>query len=91
MFYRYQSSILHAFYGYPFGYPWISMDIHALTCYEFSIQGWHGRLSNLLYKTDSVVQSQIIKHQKVRLTVCVAVLGLATTDLSRQETENSMS
>jgi len=27
------------FYGYPFGYPWISMDIHALTCYGFSIQG----------------------------------------------------
>jgi len=29
------------FYGYPFGYPWISMDIHALTCYGFSIQGAH--------------------------------------------------
>ena len=27
------------FKGYPFGYPWISMDIHALTCYGFSIQG----------------------------------------------------
>ena len=27
------------FYGYPFGYSWISMDIHALTCYGFSIQG----------------------------------------------------
>jgi len=27
------------FYGYPFGCPWISMDIHALTCYGFSIQG----------------------------------------------------
>ena len=25
-------------YGYPFGYPWISMGIHALTCYGFSIQ-----------------------------------------------------
>jgi len=25
------------FYGYPFGYPWISMDIHALTCYGLSI------------------------------------------------------
>jgi len=24
---------------YPFGYPWISMDIHVLTCYGFSIQG----------------------------------------------------
>jgi len=23
----------------PFGYHWISMDIHALTCYGFSIQG----------------------------------------------------
>jgi len=27
------------FYGYSFVYPWISMDIHALTCYGFSIQG----------------------------------------------------
>jgi len=27
------------FYGYPFGYRWISMDIHALICYGFSIQG----------------------------------------------------
>jgi len=27
------------FYGYPFGYPWISMDIHVLTCHGFSIQG----------------------------------------------------
>jgi len=26
------------FYGYPLGYPLISMDIHALTCYGFSIQ-----------------------------------------------------
>ena len=26
-------------YGYPFVYPWISMDIHALTCYGFSIRG----------------------------------------------------
>jgi len=25
-------------YGYPFGYPWIYMDIHAVTCYGFSIQ-----------------------------------------------------
>jgi len=34
-------SVFHypCFYGYPFGYPWISMDIHALTCYGFSIQG----------------------------------------------------
>ena len=23
------------FYVYPFGYPWIFMDIHALTCYGF--------------------------------------------------------
>ena len=28
------------FYGYPFGYHWISMDIHALTCYGFSTQGF---------------------------------------------------
>jgi len=27
------------FYGYPCGYPWISIDIHAFTCYGFSIQG----------------------------------------------------
>jgi len=27
------------FYGYPLGYSWISMKIHALTCYGFSIQG----------------------------------------------------
>ena len=27
------------FYGYPFGYPWISTDIHGSTCYGFSIQG----------------------------------------------------
>jgi len=27
------------FYGYLFGYPWISMDIYALTCYGSSIQG----------------------------------------------------
>jgi len=27
------------FCGYPFGYSWISMGIHALTCYGFSIQG----------------------------------------------------
>ena len=27
------------FCGYPFGYPRISMVIHALTCYEFSIKG----------------------------------------------------
>jgi len=26
---------LSMFYGYPFVYPWISMDIHALTCYGF--------------------------------------------------------
>jgi len=26
-------------YEYPFRYAWISMDIHALTCYGFSIQG----------------------------------------------------
>jgi len=25
--------------GYPFGYPWRSMDIRASTCYGFSIQG----------------------------------------------------
>jgi len=31
------------FYGYPFGYPWISMDIHASTCYWFSIQGCNMR------------------------------------------------
>jgi len=30
---------LSSFYGYPFGYPWISMDIDVLTCYGFSIQG----------------------------------------------------
>jgi len=30
---------LSMFCGYPFGYPWISMDIHALTCYGSSIQG----------------------------------------------------
>ena len=30
---------LSMLYGYPFGYPWISMDIHVLTCYGFSIQG----------------------------------------------------
>ena len=23
-----------------YGYPWISMDIHALTCYGYSIQGY---------------------------------------------------
>jgi len=27
------------FYGHPFGYPWVSMDINALTCSGFSIQG----------------------------------------------------
>ena len=27
-------------YGYPFRYPWISMDIHALTCYGFSTQDY---------------------------------------------------
>jgi len=27
------------FYGYPFGNPWISMDIHTLTCYGSSILG----------------------------------------------------
>jgi len=27
-------------YGYAFGYPWISMNIHAWTCHGFSIQGW---------------------------------------------------
>jgi len=27
------------FYRYPFGYPWISVDIHELTCYGFSIPG----------------------------------------------------
>jgi len=27
------------FNGYPFGYALISMDIHAWTCYGFSIQG----------------------------------------------------
>ena len=27
------------FYGYPFKYPWISIDIHAVTCYGSSIQG----------------------------------------------------
>ena len=27
------------FYGCTFEYPWISMDIHVLTCYGFSIQG----------------------------------------------------
>jgi len=26
------------FYGYPYGYPCISIDIHALTCYGFSVQ-----------------------------------------------------
>ena len=31
------------FYGYPFGYPWIYIDIHALTCYGFSIQGIYSR------------------------------------------------
>ena len=30
---------LSMFYRYPFGYPWISMDIHVLTCYGSSIQG----------------------------------------------------
>jgi len=29
---------LFMFYGCPFGYPWISMDIHALTCYRSSIK-----------------------------------------------------
>jgi len=28
------------FYGCAFRYPWISMDIHALTCYGSSIQGF---------------------------------------------------
>jgi len=28
------------FYGHPFGYPWISVDIHAPTWYGFSIQGY---------------------------------------------------
>ena len=32
------------FYGYPFGYPLISVDIHALTCYGFSIQGFSNRI-----------------------------------------------
>jgi len=27
------------FYGYPFGYSWISVDIHVLTNHGFSIQG----------------------------------------------------
>jgi len=27
------------FYGYPFGYPWISIDIYTLTCNVFTIQG----------------------------------------------------
>jgi len=35
---------LSMFYRYPFGYPWISMDIHALTCYGFSIQGYEVRI-----------------------------------------------
>jgi len=26
-------------YGYQYEYPWIFMDIHAWTCYGFSIQG----------------------------------------------------
>ena len=30
---------LPCFYGYPFGYPWIFIDIHALTYNGFSIQG----------------------------------------------------
>jgi len=30
---------LSMLYGYPFGYPWISMYIHALTCCGFSIHG----------------------------------------------------
>jgi len=35
------------FYGYPFGYPWISIDIHVLTCYGFSIQGNEGSLGKV--------------------------------------------
>jgi len=30
---------LSMLYGYPFGYPWISMDIRVLTCCRVSIQG----------------------------------------------------
>jgi len=36
---------IHAFtdtLGFPFVYPWISEDIHALTRYGFSIQGQQG-------------------------------------------------
>jgi len=43
------------FYEYPFGYPWISMDIHALICYGFSIQG----LPNL---NALALQTQILKN-----------------------------
>jgi len=41
-FYGCQSSIIHASpsnWIHSIGYPWISMDIYALTCNGFSIQG----------------------------------------------------
>ena len=38
---RLQLSIL--LWIHPFGNPWISVDIRALTCYGFSIQETHGR------------------------------------------------
>ena len=41
-------------FNYPcfYGYPWISMDIHVLTCYGFSIQGClsMGRLATGRYR-----------------------------------------
>jgi len=37
-------------YGYPFGYPWISMDIHALTCYpgrrRYDVTDWRSKVSD---------------------------------------------
>jgi len=40
------------FYGHLLGYPWISMDIHALTCYGFSI---HGRPSKKKQKKRNTI------------------------------------
>jgi len=50
------------FYGYPFGYPWISMDIHALTCYGFSIQGsWAPTLKHPTYLLGDSLQNSILR------------------------------
>jgi len=75
---------LAIFYGYPFGYPWISMNIHALTCYEFSIQG---RLTTTIGKIYDLENFHLLQLCAVQF-YCIPFLYLSYTFPIRSSQHN---